>query len=61
MKKEKPKRPKTGGRQKMPDELKRVRFDTKVEPGTKKKIEDRASAERLSIGRLLDKVFNPKK
>lgn len=57
----KKKRPKTGGRQKLPEDKKRVPFASRVLPETKVNIETQAAAEKLSIGRLLDKIFNPKK
>lgn len=64
MKKKQPKHggKRTGaGRKALPAELARVNLTTSIEQQTKANIASQASAERLSIGRLLDKVFNPKK
>ena len=51
---------KTGGRGKMPDELKRVRFDTRVEKQTKENIRTEARALKTSIGKYLDIIHGVK-
>ena len=52
---------KTGGRQKMAEELKRVRFDTRVEKQTKENIRTEAAALKTSIGKYLDSIHGVKK
>lgn len=52
---------KTGGRGKMPDELKRVRFDARVEKQTKANIQKEAAALNKSIGKYLDIIHGVKK
>ena len=52
---------KTGGRQKLAEELKRVRFDTRVEKQTKENIRTEARALKTSIGKYLDIIHGVKK
>lgn len=56
----KKKRPKTGGRQKLPEGQKRVALNSKVLPGTHKNITTEAATLQLSIGKYLDIIHGVK-
>ena len=56
----KKKRPKTGGRQKLPEGQKRVALNSKVLPGTHENITKQAAALNKSIGKYLDIIHGKK-
>lgn len=46
------------GRKPIPPEARRVAFNARVKPETKRLIEARAEREELHVGRLLDALFS---
>ena len=61
MTKKKRKGGKTGGRQKMAEDKKRVPFAARVAPSTKANIQKEAAALNKSIGKYLDIIHGVKK